>query len=73
MWELRSCGWEWVPSEGSSGGLISIWKESSLCVEDVYKDPRVFALKLSSIQTGFKWAAANVYGTNDDSVLSFLE
>ena len=25
VWGSR-CGWDWMPSDGASGGLISIWK-----------------------------------------------
>lgn len=27
IWGTRRGGWQWVPSEGASGGLICIWNE----------------------------------------------
>lgn len=30
IWGWQNCGWEWVPSEGTSGGLITIWNEEVL-------------------------------------------
>ena len=30
VWGARNCGWAWVPTERTSGGLISIWNEDKL-------------------------------------------
>lgn len=37
VWGSQSCGWDWVPSEGASGGLISIWDDRVICGEEVIK------------------------------------
>ena len=59
-----NCAWNWVPSTGASGGLISIWNEDVLLVEDVFLAKRVQAIKLRGVSDGFVWAIANVYGPN---------
>lgn len=47
VWGLRF-GWDWVPSEGSLGGLISIQNEDVIRMEDVKKSRRVLATNLLS-------------------------
>lgn len=47
VWGLRS-GWDWVPLEGSLGGLISIQNEDVIRMEDVQKSQRVLATNLLS-------------------------
>lgn len=27
VWGVQSCGWDWVLSDGTFGGLISIWND----------------------------------------------
>ena len=56
-----------MPSEGASGGLISVWNDDILKMEDVLKNQRVLAIKFSCVRGGFTWIGANVYGPNDDS------
>lgn len=65
---LRNCKWECVPSEGASGGLISVWDDGLLKMDDVFKSQRMLLVKFSSIKDDFSWAGANVYGPNDDSL-----
>lgn len=45
VWGSRRCSWEWVPSEGASGILISIWNDESLRREEDFSSPRVLAIK----------------------------
>ena len=37
IWGNSGCAWDWVPSVGASGGLITIWKEGTLHVDNVLK------------------------------------
>lgn len=48
VWGARNCGWDWVPSEGTSGGLISIWNEDKLLGISAIKSPRVLAIKFKN-------------------------
>lgn len=66
-WGSQSCGWEWVSSEWESGGLITIWNNNLLKVEDINRSQRVLAIKFRNIKEDFLWAAANVYGPYEDS------
>lgn len=66
IWGLQSCGWEWVPSVGASGGLISFWDEKVLQVVDVIKSQRILAVKFISLSDSFIWAAGKVNGLNDE-------
>lgn len=49
IWGNRKCAWSLVSSEGASGGLISIWNEEVLLLEDVLLDQRVLAVSLNLI------------------------
>lgn len=62
VWGSRTCSWEWVPLEGASRGLISIWNEEILNSVDVFSSPRVLATKFKSVADNFKCAVANIYG-----------
>lgn len=66
VWGSWSCGWDWVPSVGASGGLISIWDDKLFSVEGAVKNQRILASKLKRLSDGFIWAMANVYGLNED-------
>ena len=56
-----------MPAEGASGGLISVWNDNILKMEDGLKTQRVLAIKFSCVGGNFLWIGANVYGPNDDS------
>lgn len=55
-----------MPSDGASGGLISIWDDKMVCGEGVIKMQRILAISFRSLGDGFMWALANVYGRNED-------
>lgn len=67
IWGSRRCKFEWVPSEGASGGLIPVWNDDILKMDDVLKNQRELAIKFSCVRGDFTWIGANVYGPNDDS------
>lgn len=46
------------------GGLISVWNEAVLVVEDVLQEQRVLAIKVKGVNDDFVWAFANVHGPN---------
>eukprot|EP00268_Persea_americana_P023148 TRINITY_DN2282_c1_g2_i1.p1 TRINITY_DN2282_c1_g2~~TRINITY_DN2282_c1_g2_i1.p1 ORF type:complete len:187 (+),score=25.94 TRINITY_DN2282_c1_g2_i1:3182-3742(+) len=62
----RNCGLDWVPSEGSSGGLISIWNNENPQGISAMKTPRVLAIKFQNRLDDILRASANVYGPNVD-------
>lgn len=53
-----------VPREASS----LFWNEDPLR-KDVSSSQRVLAIKFILVCDNFRWAAANVYGPNDDSAI----
>lgn len=66
VWGSRGCEWEWVPSDGASGGLIAIWRESSLGKLDAMKSPRALCNKFISLVDNFSWSVANIYRPNEE-------
>lgn len=64
FWVARNCGWDWVPSEGSSRGLISIWNDEKQQGISAMKSPRVLPIKFQNRSDDILWASANVYGPN---------
>lgn len=66
VWGAQSCGWDWVSSQGASGGLIAIWDDKVLCEEEVFKDQRIMAIKGRSLGDDFVRAVDNVYGPNEE-------
>ena len=67
LWGNRRCAWNWVPSMGVSGGLISICNDEVLVVEEDVLTERELAVKLRGVGDGFVWALGNVYGPNVQS------
>lgn len=55
-----------MPSEGASGGLISICDDKVICSEEVLKSQRCLAAKVKSLGVDFQWAMANVYGPDEE-------
>ena len=46
VWGNHKCAWNWIPLKSSaSGGLISVWNEEVLVVEDVLQVQRVLVIK----------------------------
>lgn len=50
VWGSSSCEWEWILSECASRGLIAIWNDNDLKLDDVIKSQRVLITKFSTIQ-----------------------
>lgn len=61
IWVSRRCGRAWVPSEGASGGLLTIWREGVLKVqEEVFKSFRVLSIRVLSLADDLIWDLANI-------------
>lgn len=61
IWVSRRCGWAWVPPEGASGGLLTIWREGVLKVkEEVFKSSRVLSIRVLSLADVLIWGLANI-------------
>lgn len=57
MYRFAELWWDWVPSEGASGGLISIWDDKLYKAEGAIKPQRILAIKMRGIGDGFEWAS----------------
>lgn len=66
VWGSRRCVWEWVPSDGASGGLIAIWNENCMRKNDVFKSHRLLAIKFQTISDDFRWVVPNINGPNEE-------
>ncbi|XP_020262628.1 uncharacterized protein LOC109838607 [Asparagus officinalis] len=64
---LKSLGgnlfdWSFVPSEGSSGGIMIGWNSSSWKMLQEKVDKYVLTVVLQSKKNNFKWTLSSVYG-----------
>lgn len=66
VWGGRSCGWDWVPLESASGGIIANWDDKGVCGEGVAKYWRILAVRVRNLADDFVWGVANVYGPNEE-------
>ncbi|XP_010275990.1 PREDICTED: uncharacterized protein LOC104610867 [Nelumbo nucifera] len=65
VWRVNGLRWVMCPSWGSSGGLITLWKDQ--VVEGVEELVGRFSIsvKFRQVLDGFEWVLTNVYGPND--------
>lgn len=62
IWVSRRCGWVWVPSECTSGGLLIIWRRDGVLKveEEVFKSSRVLSIRVLSLADDLIWDLANI-------------
>lgn len=56
---------EYIPSQGSSGGLIIIWCSSHFSASVVHRETFALTLKFTSVQSNQTWLLSNIYGPCD--------
>lgn len=54
-----------MPSVGSSGGIITIWDSSVFCGTTIFTESFAVGVKFNSLQTADVWNLVNVYGPCD--------
>lgn len=53
---------EYLPSVGASGGLITVWKSSAFSGEVVFQNSFAITIKFSARHNGDTWFLTNIYG-----------
>ncbi|XVF74334.1 hypothetical protein PTKIN_Ptkin13bG0102100 [Pterospermum kingtungense] len=67
IWGNVPISWEFVTSDGNSGGLISYWRDEFFHVDFKHVSSRFILLIGTIKRTNFKRGFGNVYAPNDDS------
>ena len=53
---------EFVPSVGNSGGLITIWMSSVFTATHIFSETFALGVRLTSTQSNDSWRLVNIYG-----------
>jgi hypothetical protein len=53
---------KFVPSDGASGGLLTVWNGNQFTRELIYSGTFAINIKLTSLQSGQQWFLSNIYG-----------
>mgnify|MGYP000873743625 CR=1 FL=1 len=53
---------EFIPSDGASGGLVIIWCSSQFVGQIIHQFPFAITIKMTSVQTNESWFLSNIYG-----------
>ena len=53
---------DYIPSVGASGGIITIWKDCLYKAETLFKNEFSLSIRFISKQTGEHWMLTNIYG-----------
>ncbi|KAG6644474.1 hypothetical protein CIPAW_08G057000 [Carya illinoinensis] len=72
LWNCVYAGWTSLPSKGASGGIIVMWDKRVVDLVDEYIGEFVVAGSFMSLEDGFVWGFAGVYGPNNDISRKFL-
>ncbi|OVA11388.1 hypothetical protein BVC80_8579g14 [Macleaya cordata] len=67
IWGGNNFGWRWIPSIGRSGGLILIWDEDILNLEDEQIGNHSISVQFGNIDDNFKWGLTNAYAPNEST------
>ncbi|XP_025608182.1 uncharacterized protein [Arachis hypogaea] len=65
IWGQGSPGWEYVGSDGASGGLLLIWDEDMFKLNNCYKGERWLCVEGVILTSSFNCAFVLVYGAHD--------
>ncbi|OVA10606.1 Endonuclease/exonuclease/phosphatase [Macleaya cordata] len=65
IWGRDNFGWRYIPSQGRSGGLILIWDDITLNVEDELIGEHSISIKFSNRFDNFNWVFTNGYSPNE--------
>ena len=53
---------DYIPSNGASGGIITIWNDNLFAGETLHKNEYSISIRFTSKQTGECWILTNKYG-----------
>ncbi|XP_015949828.1 uncharacterized protein LOC107474701 [Arachis duranensis] len=75
FWGQGSVGWEFVESDGASGGLLLMWDEMSFKMNNCYKGERWLCVEGVILQNSFNCAFFLIYGahTRDEKLIIWEE
>lgn len=65
LWYDDFFEWSFIPSLGSSGGILSIWDSNRFTKEDERKGYNNLSTLFVNKANGFKWAITNIYSPCD--------
>ncbi|KAG6663989.1 hypothetical protein CIPAW_02G060000 [Carya illinoinensis] len=72
LWNCTYAGWTSLPSKGASGGIIVMWDKRVVDLVEESVDEFVVACSFKSLEDGFMWGFAGVYGPNNDNSRKLL-
>ena len=58
--------YDYIPSIGASGGIITIWNDNLFAGETLFKNEYSISIGFTSKQTGDSWILTNIYGPCQD-------
>ena len=66
--------YDYIPSIGASGGIITIWNDNLFARETLHKNEYSISIRFTSKQTGEHWILTNIYGPcQDDRRQEFIQ
>lgn len=65
LWGNRQCSWVHLPSEGASGGFLTIWDESKVELVDHLEGSFSLSTLFRNVSDNVSWAMSNIYGPVD--------
>lgn len=67
-------GFDFLPAEGTRGGILLAWKPDLLWVMNIQKDEFMILAQVLSLADGNEWLVSSVYGPQEDArKVRFLE
>jgi exonuclease III len=61
LYSLNFDCFDYIPSEGSSGGIITIWKGSRFSSQTVFKNNFAISIEFTVAISGATWILSNIY------------
>jgi exonuclease III len=61
LWGNEDCDWAFLPADGNSGGILSIWRKSLLSHIFTFVGSGFVGVCLETLQTGTRFCVVNVY------------
>ncbi|XP_073362379.1 uncharacterized protein [Aegilops tauschii subsp. strangulata] len=60
-------GFDFLPAEGTRGGILLAWKSDMLRVTNIQKDEFMILAQILSLAEGKEWLVSSVYGPQEDT------
>ncbi|XP_026419995.1 uncharacterized protein LOC113315972 [Papaver somniferum] len=70
LWGSNRCSYIYLASEGAYGGIIFMWKERILVMEDQLIGAFSVSIKFRNMSDDFSWIFTSVYGASDSGYYS---